>query len=120
MFWVLVRFFLLSTEISVLVFGLFSGHLDVRSSIRRILSITLFVSLIYSVCQALLEIIAPDASFYIASKDYHLYGHGGMVFWFVTCFICSIVYLLVVLLPWLPCRNRLLLPSKFAFLNIPI
>lgn len=47
-FWVIVRFFLLSTEISVLVFGLFSGHLDVRSSIRRILSITLFISLVYS------------------------------------------------------------------------
>lgn len=111
-FWVIVRFFLLSTEISVLVFGLFSGHLDVRSSIRRILSITLFVSLVYSICQGSFEIIAPDASFYIASKDYYLYGHGGMVFWCGTCTASFFVYLVVVLLPWTPCRNRLLLPSK--------
>ncbi|KAI2801668.1 hypothetical protein RDWZM_000836 [Blomia tropicalis] len=114
-FWVIVRFFLLSTEISVLVFGLFSGHLDVRQSIRRILSITLFVSLVYSVCQGTFEIIAPDASFYIASKDYYLYGHGGMFFWFCTCMLSFFVYLGVVLLPWIPCRNRLLLPTKQSF-----
>lgn len=114
MSWVVVRFFLLSTEISVLVFGLFSGHLDVRQSIRRILSITAFVSLVYSVCQGSLEIVAPDESFFVETQKYYLYGHGGMIFWFVTCFLCSLVYLTVFLLPWAPCRHRLLLPSKFV------
>ncbi|KAH7641282.1 hypothetical protein HUG17_4326 [Dermatophagoides farinae] len=114
-FWVIVRFFLLSTEISVLVFGLFAGHLDVRQSIRRILTITLMLSLIYSICQGSFEIIAPDSSFYIHSKSYYLFGHGGMIFWFGTCFLSFIIYLIVVLLPWSPCRHRLLLPTKKSF-----
>nr|SZF06458.1 transmembrane protein adipocyte-associated 1 homolog isoform X1 [Psoroptes ovis] len=114
-FWVIVRFFLLSTEISVLVFGLFAGHLDVRQSIRRILTITLIVSLLYSICQGSFEIIAPDSSFYIHSKSYYLFGHGGMIFWFATCFLSFFIYLIVVLLPWLPCRHRLLLPTKKSF-----
>nr|XP_027198580.1 transmembrane protein adipocyte-associated 1 homolog [Dermatophagoides pteronyssinus] len=114
-FWVIVRFFLLSTEISVLVFGLFAGHLDVRQSIRRILTITLIISLVYSICQGSFEIISPDASFYIHSKSYYLFGHGGMIFWFGTCFLSFFIYLIVVLLPWSPCRHRLLLPTKRSF-----
>ncbi|KAI7688842.1 Transmembrane protein adipocyte-associated 1 [Sarcoptes scabiei] len=114
-YWVFVRFFLLSTEISVLVFGLLAGRLDVRQSIRRILSITLALSLIYSICQGLFEILSPDTLFYIQSKSYHLFGHGGMVFWSFTCFLSFFIYLNVVLLPWLPCRTRLLLPTKRSF-----
>ncbi|OTF74816.1 hypothetical protein BLA29_006746, partial [Euroglyphus maynei] len=101
--------------ISVLVFGLFAGHLDVRQSIRRILTITLIISLIYSICQGSFEIISPDSSFYIHSKSYYLFGHGGMIFWFGTCFLSFIIYSIVVLLPWSPCRHRLLLPTKRSF-----
>lgn len=97
------------------MFGLLAGHLDVRQSIRRILTITLVISLIYSVCQGSFEIISPDASFYIHSKSYYLFGHGGMIFWFATCFLSFFVYLVVVLLPWSPCRHRLLLPTKRSF-----
>ena len=49
--WILLRFFLLSTEMSVLVFGLASGHLDSKRSIRRVIIVTSFVSLAFSVTQ---------------------------------------------------------------------
>jgi len=113
-FWVVVRFFLLSTETSVLVFGLAFGHLDSQTSIRRVLLVTSFISLAYSICQGCLEIIAPDESFLI-KKDYYLFSHGGMIFWFCTCLLFSIIYLVVFILPWTPCRQRIPLPSKRAF-----
>ena len=59
-FWVAVRFFFLSMEISVLVFGLAFGHLDSQTSIRRVLLVTTLTSLTYSIVQGTLEIIAPD------------------------------------------------------------
>lgn len=114
-FWVIVRFFLLSTETSVLVFGLAFGHLDSQTSIRRVLLVTSFISLAYSVCQGCLEIIAPDESFYIVQKDYYLFSHGGMIFWFCTCLLFSIIYLTVFVLPWTPCRQRIPLPTKQSF-----
>ncbi|XP_013788352.2 transmembrane protein adipocyte-associated 1 homolog [Limulus polyphemus] len=49
--WVVVRFSLLSTEISVLIFGLAFGHLDSNTSIRRVLFVTFFISLAYSSTQ---------------------------------------------------------------------
>lgn len=119
-FWVIVRFFLLSTEISVLVFGLAFGHLDSQTSIRRVLLVTSFIALGYSICQGCLEIIAPDESFYIEEKDYYLFSHGGMIFWFCTCLVFSIVYLLVFLLPWTPCRSRIPLPGKDKYNLISI
>ncbi|RWS11382.1 transmembrane protein adipocyte-associated 1-like isoform X2 [Dinothrombium tinctorium] len=114
-FWVIVRFFLLSTEISVLVFALVFGHLDSRKSIRRVMMVTCSVSLTYSICQGTLELIAPDEKFYIAEKGFHLFSHGGMVFWFFTCLIIGIVYLIIFILPWTPCGKRLQLPAKRSF-----
>ncbi|XP_054168798.1 transmembrane protein adipocyte-associated 1 homolog [Oppia nitens] len=114
-FWVIVRFFLLSTETSVLVFGLAFGHLDSQTSIRRVLLVTSFISLAYSICQGCLEIISPDESFYIEEQEYYLFSHGGMIFWFCTCLIFAIVYIAVFLLPWTPCRQRIPLPSKQSF-----
>lgn len=83
MFWVFVRFFLLSTEISVLVFGLFFGHLDSRTSIRRVLMVTSFLALTYSICQGTLEIIAPDEKYYVKESKIELFSHGGTIFWLV-------------------------------------
>ncbi|CAG2105863.1 unnamed protein product [Medioppia subpectinata] len=114
-FWVIVRFFLLSTETSVLVFGLAFGHLDSQTSIRRVLLVTSFVSLAYSICQGCLEIVAPDESFYIKERDYYLFSHGGMIFWFCTCLLFALIYLTVFLLPWTPCRQRIPLPTKQSF-----
>ena len=38
--WIILRFFLLATEMSVLVFGVASGHLDSRRSIRRVVGVS--------------------------------------------------------------------------------
>ncbi|RWS29082.1 transmembrane protein adipocyte-associated 1-like isoform X2 [Leptotrombidium deliense] len=114
-FWVIVRFFLLATEISVLVFALFFGHLDSKRSIRRVLIVTSLISLSYSICQGALELIAPDEKFYIQDKQFHLFGHGGMVFWFCTCLLISIIYFSIFFLPWTPCGKRTQLPAKRSF-----
>lgn len=75
-FWVLVRFFLLSTEISVLVFGLAFGHLDSRTSTNRVLVVTCFLALAYSLCQGTLEVIDPDEKFYVQERNVTLFSHG--------------------------------------------
>lgn len=133
--WVTVRFFLLSTEMSVVIFGLacgqyfsinekkvfllfsISGHLDSRSSIRHVLFATSLISLAYTITQGVLEIVVPDDSFHIHSKDFDLYGHGGMQFWFCSSMIFTCVYLLIFILPWTRLRERLALPSKYFYLT---
>jgi len=113
--WVAVRFFLFSMEISVLVFGLAFGHLDTRTSIRRVLLVTTLTSLTYSVIQGTLELIAPDEKFYIPQNQTRLYSHGGTGFWAVTCIISSLIYGSVVALPYTPARRRIPLPAKRSF-----
>ncbi|GFV61221.1 transmembrane protein adipocyte-associated 1 homolog [Trichonephila clavipes] len=113
--WVVVRCFLLATEISVLIFGLAFGHLDSQTSIRRILIVTTSVSLIYSGLQGALEITIPDENFCSLYKQKGLFGHGGMLFWFISSIVFSLVYLVVLILPWTRLRDRLALPSKPSF-----
>lgn len=113
--WIVVRFFLLSTEISVLVFGLAFGHLDSRTSIQRVLIVTSCIVLIYSSTQGTLEIIAPDEAFYVFEPKKGIFSHGGMIFWFVSSLLFSLVYLAVLILPWTKLRERLALPSKQSF-----
>ena len=38
--WIVLRFFLLATEMSVVVFGVASGHLDSKRSIRRVVLVS--------------------------------------------------------------------------------
>ncbi|XP_075217160.1 transmembrane protein adipocyte-associated 1 homolog isoform X2 [Lycorma delicatula] len=113
--WVTVRFFLLSTEMSVLIFGLAFGHLDSRSSIRYVLLATSLISLAFSISQGVLEVFAPDEHFRIDSKDYILFGHGGMLFWFISSIVFALIYLTILILPWTRLRERLALPSKRSF-----
>lgn len=113
--WVVVRFFLLSTEMSVLVFGLAFGHLDSNTSIRRVLLVTSFISLAYSSSQGALEIVVPDENFHIVHKDYDIFAHGGMLFWFVSSIVFAVVYTVIFILPWTRIRERLALPSKKSF-----
>lgn len=56
MLWVLLRFCLLATEMSVVVFAIGSGHLDSKRGIRRVIIITSAISLAFSVTQGVLEI----------------------------------------------------------------
>ncbi|KAM7294779.1 transmembrane protein adipocyte-associated 1 homolog [Ixodes scapularis] len=113
--WVAVRFFLLSTEMSVLIFGLAFGHLDSRTSIQRVLTMTSLVAFLYSGTQGVLEFVMPDRKFFVPDKNFELFGHGGMLFWFVSSVVFAAVYLAVFSLPWTRLRDRLALPSKRSF-----
>lgn len=61
-----------------------TGHLDSRSSIRHVLLATSFISLAFSSSQAALEVLSPDDNFKVANSDLTLFGHGGMLFWFIS------------------------------------
>ncbi len=52
--WVLLRFCLLSTEMSVLVFGLAGGQLDSKGGIRRVVVVTSVISLAFSITQVII------------------------------------------------------------------
>ncbi|VVC96589.1 unnamed protein product [Leptidea sinapis] len=91
--WVTVRFFLLATEMSVVIFGLAFGHMDSRKSIRYVLLATSLISLAFTVTQGTLEIVMPDDMFHVEARDYDLFGHGGMLFWFVSSLVFGIIYL---------------------------
>ncbi|CAL7939584.1 unnamed protein product [Xylocopa violacea] len=113
--WVTVRFFLLSTEMSVVIFGLAFGHLDSRSSIRRVLLATSLIALAFTITQGTLELVLPDDTFHIPSKDFYVFGHGGMMFWFCSSLVFTMIYLFILILPWTRLRDRLTLPTRKSF-----
>ncbi|XP_011874218.1 PREDICTED: transmembrane protein adipocyte-associated 1 homolog isoform X2 [Vollenhovia emeryi] len=113
--WVTVRFFLLSTEMSVVIFGLAFGHLDSRSSIRRVLLATSLIALAYTITQGTLELVLPDDTFHIPSRDFYVFGHGGMMFWFCSSVVFTTIYLFILILPWTRLRDRLALPTRKSF-----
>ncbi len=92
--WLIVRLGQLSTELSVLFFGLFFARLDSRQSIMRIMYLTVPISVIYILIQGSLEMLVPDKHYIVIDADnryYDLYGHGGMIFWFVSSTFFAIV-----------------------------
>ncbi|XP_057361819.1 transmembrane protein adipocyte-associated 1 isoform X3 [Manis pentadactyla] len=111
--WEITRFFLLAIELSVVILGLAFGHLESKSSIRRVLAITTVLSLAYSVTQGTLEILYPDA--HLSAEDFNIYGHGGRQFWLVSSCFFFLVYSLVVVLPKTPLKERISLPSRRSF-----
>ncbi|OAD62942.1 Transmembrane protein adipocyte-associated 1 like protein [Eufriesea mexicana] len=113
--WVTVRFFLLSTEMSVVIFGLAFGHLDSRSSIRRVVLATSSIALAFTITQGTLELILPDDTFLIPSRNFYVFGHGGMMFWFCSSLVFTMIYLFILILPWTRLRDRLTLPTKKCF-----
>ncbi|XP_011310194.1 transmembrane protein adipocyte-associated 1 homolog isoform X2 [Fopius arisanus] len=113
--WVTVRFFLLSTEMSVVIFGLAFGHLDSRSSIQRVLLATSLISLAFTITQGTLELVLPDDTFHIPSRDFYVFGHGGMMFWFCSSLVFTLIYLFILILPRTRLRERLNLPTKKSF-----
>jgi hypothetical protein len=102
-----------SSELSVLLFGLFFGRLDSRKSILRVMYFTVPISLFYITVQvndlfyfktefiltpaflkAFLEIFYPDKHYIVIDSSdhyYDLYGQGGMLFWFISSITFSIV-----------------------------
>ncbi|XP_066582879.1 transmembrane protein adipocyte-associated 1 homolog isoform X2 [Prorops nasuta] len=113
--WVTVRFFLLSTEMSVVIFGLAFGHLDSHSSIRRVLLATSFIALAFTIIQGTLEFVLPDDTFRIPSRDFYVFGHGGMMFWFCSSLVFTMIYLFILILPRTRLRDRLAVPTKKSF-----
>uniref|UniRef100_F6YND2 Integral membrane protein GPR175 n=1 Tax=Callithrix jacchus TaxID=9483 RepID=F6YND2_CALJA len=111
--WEITRFFLLAIELSVIILGLAFGHLESKSSIKRVLAITTVLSLAYSVTQGTLEILYPDA--HLSAEDFNIYGHGGRQFWLVSSCFFFLVYSLVVILPKTPLKERISLPSRRSF-----
>ncbi|XP_038176441.1 transmembrane protein adipocyte-associated 1 isoform X3 [Arvicola amphibius] len=93
--WEITRFFLLAIELSVVILGLAFGHLESKSSIKRVLAITTVLSLAYSVTQGTLEILYPDS--HLSAEDFNIYGHGGRQFWLT------------------PLKDRVSLPSRRSF-----
>ncbi|XP_066899375.1 transmembrane protein adipocyte-associated 1 isoform X2 [Kogia breviceps] len=90
-----------------------SGHLESKSSIKRVLAITTVLALAYSVTQGTLEILYPDA--HLSAEDFNIYGHGGRQFWLVSSCFFFLVYSLVVVLPKTPLKERISLPSRRSF-----
>ncbi|KAF6089653.1 transmembrane protein adipocyte associated 1 [Phyllostomus discolor] len=88
------------------------GHLESKSSIKRVLAITTVLSLAYSVTQGTLEILYPDA--HLSAEDFNIYGHGGRQFWLVSSCFFFLVYSLVVVLPKTPLKERISLPSVWT------
>ncbi|CAL4179913.1 unnamed protein product, partial [Meganyctiphanes norvegica] len=117
--YVIVRFFLLATEMSVVVFAVFFGHLDNRTSIRRVLGVTSMIALPYSVVQGILELVKPDPNFHVESKDYDLFGHGGSLFWLISSVFFTLVYAFILVLRLDCLRKRFLfllwMPMKISF-----
>ncbi|XP_011374362.1 transmembrane protein adipocyte-associated 1 isoform X4 [Pteropus vampyrus] len=111
--WEITRFFLLAIELSVVILGLAFGHLESKSSIKRVLAITTVLSLAYSVTQGTLEILYPDS--HLSAEDFNIYGHGGRQFWLVSSCFFFLVYSLVVILPKTPLKERISLPSRRSF-----
>ncbi|KAF4799390.1 Transmembrane protein [Turdus rufiventris] len=108
--WEITRFFLLAIELSVVILGLAFGHLESKSSVKRVLAITTVLSLAYSVTQGTLEILYPDA--HLSAEDFNIYGHGGRHFWLASSCFFFLVYSLVVILPKTPLKDRISLPCS--------
>lgn len=122
--WLILRLFLLATEMSIIIFGLAAGHLDSRKSTQRVLLATTCIALIYSGTQGTLEFIQPDSKFHVQIPgqgingtvvDYDIFGHGGMIFWLSSSLFFFIVYSCIFILPWTTLKEKLSLPPKKSF-----
>lgn len=116
--WLIVRFGQLSTELSVVIFGLFFGRLDSQKSIFRIMFLTIPISLFYISIQAFLELLYPDKHYVVFVDDdhyYDLYGHGGMIFWFISSTIFFLIYTAIFILPFTRLKSTFPIPTKKSF-----
>ncbi|XP_033116540.1 transmembrane protein adipocyte-associated 1 homolog [Anneissia japonica] len=115
--WLILKFFLLGAELSVLTFGLAFGHLDSNSSIKRVLLVTAFISLAYSTSQGVLEVRYPDSHFDNDNPkvEFDVFAHGGTIFFFTSSLVFFLIYSVVLILPCTRLRNSIQLPSKRSF-----
>uniref|UniRef100_A0A5S6R2Y4 Transmembrane protein adipocyte-associated 1 homolog n=1 Tax=Trichuris muris TaxID=70415 RepID=A0A5S6R2Y4_TRIMR len=113
--WLILQFFLFSLEIIVLVFGLFLGRLDSKTSIKRALVVAAVICGLYSIAQATLEFGQDDAYFQTQSQRIVIYSHGSSLFLLVSSALLALAYLGVSVLPVIPFQRVLLTPRKRSF-----
>jgi len=114
--WLILRFFLLMAELSVMVFGLgFGGHVDSRRSIKRVLLVTTSIALIYSTIQTYLELSVDDPRF-DSDQKWSVYQHGGCLFALVSSIIFLLLYTFIIILPYINWLQRyFLVPTRRSF-----
>ncbi|RMZ93917.1 transmembrane adipocyte-associated 1 -like protein, partial [Brachionus plicatilis] len=116
--WLIIRFSQLGTELSVVFFGIFFARLESHKSIFRIMSLTIPISLLYISIQACLEFVFPDKHYVIkdqTSHFYDLFGLGGMIFWFVSSTVFTIIYFVIYVLPFTNLKEKFPLPMNRSF-----
>ncbi|KHJ41469.1 hypothetical protein D918_08432 [Trichuris suis] len=113
--WLALQFFLFSLELIVLVFGLFLGRLDSKTSIKRALVVAAIISGVYSISQACLEFGTDDAYFRTESQRIVIYSHGGSLFLLVSSGLLALAYMCVSILPLTSFQRILLMPRKKGF-----
>ena len=99
--WVTSRFILLTAELSVAVFGSAFGVIESKQSIQIIILASGAVSFTLCAIQAYLEIFQPFYGLMVLKTSFHLYGHGGPIYWAVTSLLLCLIYM--ALLFTLPC-----------------
>jgi len=95
--WLSIRFTLLWTELSVLIFGICFGRASVtRQSIQtiRILIISFIFASIYITIQAVLEFRGDTRPIKFQSSNYNFYSYGGMKFLLISSSIFLTMYII--------------------------
>ncbi|CAF3929946.1 unnamed protein product [Rotaria sp. Silwood2] len=116
--WLCIRFILLLTELSVLLFGICFGRSNSnRPSIKtlKVLIISFMFASIYITIQAVLEFRGDTRPIKFQTSDYHLYSYGGMKFLLISSSIFLSMYIIVFFLPCLCHRHKKYLPIRRSF-----
>ncbi|CAF0984006.1 unnamed protein product [Rotaria sordida] len=117
-FWLCIRFTLLWTELSVLLFGICFGRSNSnRPSIKtlKVLVISFIFTSIYITIQAILEFRRNTRPIKFQTSDYHLYSYGGMRFLLISSSIFLSMYIIIFFLPCLCLRHKRYLPIRRSF-----
>ncbi|CAF3397882.1 unnamed protein product [Rotaria socialis] len=116
--WLCIRFVLLWTELSVVLFGIFFGRSNSnRPSIKavKVLIISFIFTSIYIAIQALLEFLGDTRPIQFQTSNYHLYSYGGMKFLLISSSIFLTLYIIIFSLPCFCARLRKYLPIRRSF-----
>ncbi|CAF0955332.1 unnamed protein product [Adineta ricciae] len=116
--WLLVRFILLCTELSLLLFGICFGRSNSNRQwlqTGRILIISSFFGLIYTIIQGVLEFRGDTRPSSFLLANYNLYSYGGMKFLLISSALFLLMYIIVFFLPCLCRRHRKYLPIRRSF-----
>jgi hypothetical protein len=116
--WLLVRFTLLCTELSLLFFGIYFGRSNPNRQwlkTTKILIISSICSLIYTITQTVLEFRGDTRPSNFQMTNYNLYSYGGMKFLLISSSIFLLMYIIIFFLPCLCRPHRKYLPIRQSF-----